>query len=77
MEYTPTKKRFFDTIRVGRPIKDLKKRLAAISYLDDIGAKFLWDINAPMFTYSAELIPEIADSIIEIDNAMRWGLQEI
>ena len=73
MEYSPTKKRCFDTIRVGKPIKDLKKRLAAITYLDDVGAKFLWDINAPMFTYSAELIPEIADSIIEIDNAMKWG----
>ena len=73
MEYSPTKKRFFDTIRVGRPIKDLKKRLSAITYLDDVGAKFLWEVNAPMFTYSAELIPEIADSIIEIDNAMKWG----
>lgn len=73
MEYTPTVKRKFDTIRVGRPIKDLKKRLAAITYLDDVGAKFLWEVNAPMFTYSAELIPEIADNIIEIDNAMKWG----
>ena len=73
MEYTPTKKRMFDTIRVGKPIKDLKKRLAAITYLDDIGAKFLWECNAPMFTYTAELIPEIADNIVEIDNAMRWG----
>ena len=73
MEYTPTKKRMFDTIRVGKPIKDLKKRLAAITYLDDIGAKFLWECNAPMFTYTANLIPEIADSIVEIDNAMRWG----
>ena len=26
-----------------------------------------------MFTYTAELIPEIADNIVEIDNAMRWG----
>ena len=73
MEYSPTKKRMFDTIRVGKPIKNLKKRLAAITYLDDVGAKFLWEVNAPMFTYTAELIPEIADSIIEIDNAMRWG----
>jgi 3-hydroxyacyl-CoA dehydrogenase len=73
MEYTPTKKRMFDTIRVGKPIKDLKKRLAAITYLDDIGAKFLWEVNAPMLIYTAELIPEIADSIVEIDNAMRWG----
>ena len=73
MEYTPTKKRMFDTVRVGRTIKDLKKRLAAITYLDDVGAKFLWEVNSPMFTYTAELIPEIADSIIEIDNAMKWG----
>ena len=56
MEYTPTKKRFFDTIRVGRPIKDLKKRLAAISYLDDVGAKFLWDINAQPTMFNASLI---------------------
>lgn len=76
MEYTPTKKRMFDTIRVGRPIKDLKKRLAAITYLDDIGAKFLWEVNAPMFTYTAELIPEIADSIVEIEAGVTLGWEK-
>ena len=65
MEYTPTKKSRFDTIRVGKGIKNLKKRLEAITFLDDKGAKFLWECNAPMLTYTAEMIPEIADSIIE------------
>ena len=73
LEYTPTKKSRFDTIRVGKGIKNLKKRLEAITFLDDKGAKFLWECNAPMLTYTAEMIPEIADSIIEIDNTMKWG----
>jgi 3-hydroxyacyl-CoA dehydrogenase len=73
LEYTPTKKSRFDTIRVGKGIKNLKKRLEAITFLDDKGAKFLWECNAPMLTYTAEMIPEIADNIIEIDNTMKWG----
>lgn len=73
LEYSPMKKPSFDVLRVGKPIKDLRKRLAVISYLDDKGSKFLWEINAPMLSYTAGLIPEIADNIIEIDNTMKWG----
>ena len=73
LEYSPMKKPSFDVLRVGKPIKDLRKRLAVISYLDDKGSKFLWEINAPMLSYTAGLIPEIAENIIEIDNTMKWG----
>ncbi len=73
MEYTPTKKSIFDTLRVGKGIKDLRTRLQAITFLDDKAAKFLWECNAPMLIYTAEMIPEIADNIIEIDNTMKWG----
>lgn len=73
LEYSPMKKPSFDVLRVGKPIKDLRKRLAVISYLDDKGSKFLWEINAPMLSYTAGLIPEIADNILEIDNTMKWG----
>ena len=73
MEYTPTKKTRFDTLRVGKPIKDLTTRLKAITFLDDKAAKFLWECNVPLLIYTAEMIPEIADSIVEIDNTMKWG----
>ena len=73
MEYTPTKKSIFDTLRVGKGIKDLRTRLQAITFLDDKASKFLWECNAPMLIYTAEMIPEIADNIIEIDNTMKWG----
>ena len=73
MKYTPIKKSRFDTIRVGKSIKNLRKRLEAITFLDDKASKFLWECNTPILTYTAEMIPEIADSIIEIDNTMKWG----
>ena len=46
MEYTPTKKSIFDTLRVGKGIKDLRTRLQAITFLDDKASKFLWECNA-------------------------------
>ena len=35
--------------------------------------KFLWNILSPTLLYSAELNGEIADDIVAIDNAMKWG----
>src|SRR5947207_14172906 len=37
---------------------------------DKVGA-FLWPVLADLWTYSANRIPEISDTIVEIDRAMR------
>ena len=39
----------------------------------DKGAKFAWKVTAGTLIYSANRIPEISDTIVEIDNAMKWG----
>src|SRR5947207_12508599 len=39
---------------------------------DKVGA-FLWPVLADLWTYSANRIPEISDTIVEIDRAMRLG----
>ena len=39
---------------------------------DKAGA-FLWSALSDLWTYSANRIPEISDSIVEIDRAMRLG----
>ncbi|MDA3822263.1 MAG: 3-hydroxyacyl-CoA dehydrogenase/enoyl-CoA hydratase family protein [Bacteroidales bacterium] len=36
-------------------------------------SEFAYKLIASMSIYSANRIPEIADSIVEIDNAMKWG----
>jgi len=39
---------------------------------DRVGA-FLWKTISKTLTYTAERIPEIADTVVEVDRAMRWG----
>ncbi|MEJ2041185.1 MAG: enoyl-CoA hydratase/isomerase family protein, partial [Desulfosarcinaceae bacterium] len=40
---------------------------------EDKGARFAWRAVADNLIYAANRIPEISDTIVEIDNAMKWG----
>ena len=40
---------------------------------DDAAGDFAWKIMGGTLCYAADLIPEIADDIINVDRAMRWG----
>ena len=39
----------------------------------DRAGTFLWKLFSDLFLYSAGMVPEISDRIVEIDRAMRWG----
>ena len=40
---------------------------------DDRAGKLAWELTADTLLYTAAVAPEIADDIVNIDNAMRWG----
>ena len=40
---------------------------------DDRAGQFLWKLFRDFVLYSARMVPEISDRIVEIDRAMRWG----
>ena len=42
-------------------------------YADSELGKFAWELMSAVFCYAADLVPEIADDIVNIDRAMRWG----
>jgi 3-hydroxyacyl-CoA dehydrogenase len=73
MEYKKQGKSRFDGIKAARRYADLKKRIHALVYSPDTAGKFAWDLTAATLLYAARRIPEIADSVVEIDNAMKWG----
>lgn len=50
-----------------------KKIKTLISQNGDEAGEFVWAIIKPVLLYSAELVGEIADDILAIDQAMRWG----
>ena len=39
----------------------------------DEGAAFAWNVTAATLAYSAGMIPEISDNLVEIDRGMCWG----
>ena len=39
----------------------------------DKATQFIWTTLSDLWTYSANRIPEIADTVVEIDQAMRMG----
>ncbi|MFH1131274.1 MAG: 3-hydroxyacyl-CoA dehydrogenase/enoyl-CoA hydratase family protein [Pseudomonadota bacterium] len=72
-EYKPKQKFKADSIGAARGIEDVGKRIATLIEGDDSSAKLAWDSLAHTLTYSARRIGEIADDVVNIDNAMKWG----
>jgi 3-hydroxyacyl-CoA dehydrogenase len=73
LEYHPAQKVRFPAVDAVRGIEDLGQRLRALTSDKDRPGQFLWKLFRDLFLYSAQMIPEISDRIVEIDRAMRWG----
>jgi 3-hydroxyacyl-CoA dehydrogenase len=69
-EYDPPD---FPCLTEANKAKALSEKIKAVVYGDDKGARFAWKVVANNLIYSANRIPEISDTIVEIDNAMKWG----
>jgi 3-hydroxyacyl-CoA dehydrogenase len=46
---------------------------ATLLFADDVAGRFAWDLMGGTLCYAAGLVPEIADDIVGIDRAMRYG----
>ncbi|OVE81975.1 hypothetical protein BVY03_01620 [bacterium K02(2017)] len=72
-EYTPQEKVRYDSLGAARNIEDVDERIKTVINAEDQAGQFAWNIIRESLTYSANRIPEIADDIVNIDNAMKWG----
>lgn len=73
LEYHPAEKPKLPSLDLARSIEDLPERLRTLASADDRAGAFLWKLFSQVFIYSAAMIPEISDRVVEIDRAMRWG----
>lgn len=73
-EYKPRDKRKFTLLETAKNSPgSLADKLKMLVYGRDEAARFAWETLKKTLLYSAAKIPEIADDIISIDRAMRWG----
>jgi 3-hydroxyacyl-CoA dehydrogenase len=79
MEYRPRQKAKFGSIEAGKGIENTRERLRALvspaleGKTGDKANQFLWNGLSETCLYAARRIPEIANSILDVDRAMRWG----
>ena len=73
LEYKPQEKTKFASLDAGKQIEDKEKRIKKLMWGDDNVGEFLWKTTSRTLRYAANRIPEIADTVVEIDNAMKWG----
>lgn len=74
MEYVPATKPKFDSISLALKMEDdVPRMIRTVFYGQDEAAQFVREYLCNNFIYAANRIPEICDSIVAIDNAMKWG----
>src|SRR5216684_1793423 len=82
LEYHPRQKPKFAALDMAKNVEATGARIRMLLGLDNAGgapqkpdkaSTFLWAALSDLWTYSANRVPEISDSIVEIDRAMRLG----
>jgi 3-hydroxyacyl-CoA dehydrogenase len=80
LEYHPRQRPKFAALDMAKNIEETGTRLRMLLGLEgsapqkgDKAGAFLWSALSDLWTYCANRIPEISDSIVEIDRAMRLG----
>jgi 3-hydroxyacyl-CoA dehydrogenase len=73
LEYEEVRPLELPCLAAAQKAKTLPEKMKAVVYGDDRGARFAWKAVASNLIYAANRIPEISDTIVDIDNAMRWG----
>jgi len=76
LEYRPRQKAKFAALEMAKNVENTGERLRMLLGGDpakDKAAAFYWATLSDLWTYAANRIPEISDTVVEIDRAMQTG----
>ncbi len=73
LEYKPQQKVKFATLELTKPIENLKDRVKVLVSGKDKAGEFYRATFAGLFQYVSNRIPEIADELYKIDDALKAG----
>ena len=73
LDYRPSQKVKLPALDMAKNIDHLPERIKGLVWGKDRAGAFLWKTVTKTLSYAAKRIPEIADNVVEVDRAMRWG----
>src|SRR5688572_15741967 len=71
--YAARQKVRFAAVDTAKSIEDLRTRIKTLFLSQDRAGEFLRATLGPTLLYAARIAPEVAESIDDVDRAMRWG----
>jgi len=72
-EYEPPTKPRFDSVSKHRKVENTGERIKLLINEDDRAAQLLWHHHAFLLAYASQRVPEITESLLNVDNAQKWG----
>lgn len=73
LEYQLPAKPRFESVGKHRDVVDVGERIKRLCAEDDSAGRFIWNIISFGLNYAASIVPEVADDILSIDHASKWG----
>ncbi|MBV9210062.1 MAG: 3-hydroxyacyl-CoA dehydrogenase, partial [Acidobacteria bacterium] len=73
LEYVPSQKVKLPALDMAKNIEATPERIKSLVWSKDRTGAFLWKTISRTLRYAANRIPEIADTVVEVDRAMKWG----
>ncbi|GIO23723.1 3-hydroxyacyl-CoA dehydrogenase/enoyl-CoA hydratase family protein [Oceanobacillus sp. J11TS1] len=74
LDYQERKKLKTAAVELAKQEKGVKRKMKAlVNKKGDKASDFIWSVLKPTLLYSADLVGEIADDVVSIDDAMKWG----
>ena len=72
-EYVPLAKPKFASVQAVKQVDKPEQKVKMVLGGADKGAEFAWKSLRDTLIYAVNRIPEIADDVVNVDRAMRWG----
>ena len=73
LEHVPPTKPRFDSVKAAKDVEGLGDRLKVMLEAEDKAATLVKALTYQGFQYASSIIPEVADTVKPIDDAVRWG----
>jgi 3-hydroxyacyl-CoA dehydrogenase len=73
LEHVPPTKPRFDSVKAAKDVEGLGDRLKTLLEADDKAANLVRALTYQGFQYASSILPEVAETVKPIDDAVRWG----
>ncbi|HUE97643.1 MAG TPA: enoyl-CoA hydratase-related protein, partial [Anaerolineales bacterium] len=73
LEHVPPTKPRLDSVKAAKEVEALGERLKVLLEADDKAVTLVKVLTYQSFQYASSIIPEVADTVKPVDDAVRWG----